>query len=408
MISIGITIIRQFFSRNIVDRLVIYFFLTELVRKVVFGLILMEDPYYSPRFSQYLFFTFILLDYLISYKELVNLKVTINVVSLFLLFFLFVVFHGVYVGILSGNSAFEVFNDSVPLLLLVVNGFRMQSLNAPSASIDFQYLLKSCTSLIAMISLVGVVSGLLGAPVTGTTGTIPTAIYVSLAFAAFLTGQRLSVIYYLVPLAIIGVSFQDLNRSTFFFVVLSTGLLVAMSFLKSPIKAIAGLLVVSIFAGIGWVSLPEDSKLYRRIVGLQNIDFSASTGSIGERSEEYRRIGQKLELKGQTSVWFGLGHGGVYNMRTTHEYVKNYGHAHYSWALFKLRYGQLGFIYLFVIASVMLWQIKRNWSLVDPEKMFIALFCLQASVYLLTYVNFIFLTSGLVFFYSVTQQKRLR
>lgn len=57
-------------------------------------------------------------------------------------------------------------------------------------------------------------------------------------------------------------------------------------------------------------------------------------------------VQEKLDTLGTEAQWLGLGFGGVYEVQFTHVMLKDYGHAHYSWVWFNLRFGRIGYLYL--------------------------------------------------------------
>ena len=81
------------------------------------------------------------------------------------------------------------------------------------------------------------------------------------------------------------------------------------------------------------------------------------------------------------------------------ERTHTYGHAHYSWAWFKLRFGQMGYLYLLIFVSVLAYN-GFVWGLrFDPVGFFMLCLCLVSLLYCFTYVNAAFLMMGIQFAY---------
>lgn len=396
--------LQNFFSRNIFERLICYVFLSELLVKIVFEFALGEWFYLQAQHKQYILYSLILLDYALTLPRVLSLRVTFNYISVFLLVFLLMIAQGVFVGLMNHNQLFEIFNDSAPLLVLILNGLRMQSLSENSKPIDFHFLLKFCTAMGLSICVIGQLSVLAGLPSRASIGTLPGGIYFPLFFAALLTYEKLPFRYVFSLFVILGLTSMDMNRTTMAFVAALGGCYVLHSLRKKPAQGIVSILLITVTLGIGWFSLPEDSGTYRRIIGLTELDFSQTTGSVGERGNEARSIQRKLTNMGETAELFGMGHGGLYEVQFTHEYLQNYGHAHYSWAMFNLRYGKTGYIYLAILTLILLFHARRNWSMSEPAALLVCLLCLQSFLYLMTYVNFVFLLAGLQFLYLHNQR----
>ena len=99
-----------------------------------------------------------------------------------------------------------------------------------------------------------------------------------------------------------------------------------------------------------------------------------------------------------------MGFGGLYEFQSTHAYIRNYGHAHYSWAWFKLRFGYIGYFYLAILASMLLYNVIRGLQSRSENGIFVAFLCLQGIIYLGTFVNALFLVSG-IHFLKIDKQK---
>jgi hypothetical protein len=149
--------------------------------------------------------------------------------------------------------------------------------------------------------------------------------------------------------------------------------------------------------------VPEDSPLMRRIQGTLQLaeSDSASTsdsGSIGEREAEVKAIDVAERDRGLTAELFGLGAGGTYYVEFTGGRVPdNYSHAHFSWALFKLRYGYVGYFYLAVFVVFLLWNLRGTLRSKLPENRIIFVLGLWGFFFLFSYMFYNQLIAGLQF-----------
>ena len=117
----------EFFNTNLFERIIIYLFISILLSKLVFELILGQWHFAQSQNQQWIFFSLLAFDYLISFKKVINIRVTANPVSALALLFLIMVTQGLFVGIIHHNAPFKIFNDTVPLLIIALNILRMQS-----------------------------------------------------------------------------------------------------------------------------------------------------------------------------------------------------------------------------------------------------------------------------------------
>lgn len=387
----------EFYSRNLFERIVIYVSVSELIVKIIFELLMGKWYFVLAREKQYLLFTLLLLDYIINYKKILNIKISVNYILIFIFIFFIAILQGIFVGIYNGNKIFEIFNDSVPLLLIVGNALRMQSYQENKRDIDFNFLLKF-SSLVGMaICLTGGLGVLLHRPSSASVGGLTAGIYFPIFFAALFTNKKITIPYIMCFCIIFGLTLTDLNRTTMAFMGISSIIIIVIKFLHRPFRGLI-LITSALLCGlIGWGFLPKDSKTYIRIIRISEINTSDHKGSVGERQAEYDAIKTKLKDKGESTQLFGMGHGALYEVKVTHGYMKDYGHAHYSWALFNLRYGLTGYLYLLLLLFTLTLHAYKNIDLNNPAKMTVSLLCFQSILYLATYVNFVFLLSGLQF-----------
>ena len=400
------TVLQNFFERNLFERIIVYIVLSELLVKIIFELILGQWDFIQGQNKQWFFYSFLALDYLISVKKVIKIRVTVNPMSLLAFVFLIMVAHGLFMGIMLGNSISIVANDTIPILMIALNILRMQSLTE-CKPFDLKFLLYFCAFVTIGTGAVGFMADILRRP---SGPAIPEeAIFFPLFLAALYTIKPFPKWIVVLVLGMIVATVGDLNRTIMaFFVIVISGYTL-FNVIRYPAKGLVVITVVLIVVSVASQIVPEDSKTYRRITGLAEVDLSQSEGSIGERQEEWRAINRKYEKKGKTIELFGLGFGGVYDVARTWTYLKNYGHAHYSWAWFKLRFGQIGYIYLFIFASALLYN-GFIWSThalrgVDGA-WFIVFLCLISLLYCLTYVNAGLLMMGIQFIHYKSNQPK--
>ncbi len=397
-------IYRQFFAKNIFERLIIYIMLSSVIATFYSEAILKEAVFYNPRISQWTFYLLLAMDYLVSIKKVVTMKISFNAMTAFAFSLVFMIAHGLIVGLYNENPWFLVFNDTVPFLMIALNILRMQSSSENATPIDFGFLLR----FVGLIAVFSTVSGV----IIQTAGFLKTATfklditYLCLFFAALVSQYKklkwVDIAYFII---VFSSAVQSMNRTTVAFMGLIAMVILVKRMLRNPLKG-SMIMVTSIVAiVIGFNSLPKDSPTYQRIIGLQNIDLNKRTGSVGERQQEQDSVNRELYKKGHTDELVGMGMGGTYTMKFTYETRKEYGHAHYSWVWFKMRFGEIGYVYLVILSLTLIVNTVQNIRLRSPLGAFVGLLCAFSGLYLLTFVNALFLLSGLQFLYIRKEQK---
>ncbi len=386
------------FRRSFFERVIIYCFLSELIVKVFFELILGQWWFALSPVKQIVLYAIFAIDYLVNYRKLLAMRFWSNAVFYFMLIVFVMVAQGTFVGIYNGNVPFEIFNDSFPLLLMALNSLRFQSPAEAKYEIDFAFLIRFCSITSVVICVLGYVAkSILGLPSTSAIAGVIVGIYVALMIAAVLTQYRIRAIYWLCFFVMLGFSADDFNRTMLAFFFISGIVIFCKLCVYKPFGALTFIASVSVLSMVFWFSLPENSKTKGRITDLTQVSAESRTGSVGERLSEWVAIQEKVARDGTTARWVGLGHGALYDVRYTVRIIKDYGFAHFAWALFYLRYGLSGYVYLFFLTAILLWQAYRYWSFSNPLAMTISLLSLLSLLYLTTYVNFVILCMGLQF-----------
>lgn len=391
----------NFYQRNIFERLIIYSFVSFLVVKIIFELGLGQWSFVQSQNKQWVFFGLLALDYLVSLPKVIKIRVTVNPMSICAMMFFAMVVHGLFVGIMLNNKPMTILDDTIPLLMIGLNILRMQSL-CEFAPIDFRRLFLTCMYFALALCALGLLGKVIGRPTEPSVGN--TTLLLPLFFAGLFLLRPFPKWAVFAMIFMIGLTMSDLNRTVMAFLalILSTFLLVRT--IKNPVEGLAVGAAVCVVLALAVMFVPEDSKTYQRVVGLTQIDLSERKGSIGERQAEWDAIQLKLQNSGETIEWLGLGFGGVYEVARTHGYLRDYGHAHYSWAWFNLRYGKSGYIYLALFVAALLYNAFYQLRIRNETSMFVGMMCILCVLYCVTYVNAVFLLSGVCFFFDPTRR----
>lgn len=389
--------IRSFYDRSIFDRIIIYLFLSEFLVKVIFELILGQWSFVQSQNKQWFFYSFIALDYLVSMRKIIAIRFPLNLSTVFALLLIIMCGQALIVGILHNNKPFTIFNDAVPLLVMSFNILRMQSVSETRTEPDLDFILRSCLLLAAGCSFAGLLGESMGLMTQPSIG--QHVVFLPLIAAAIFKKTSLSRWMLVLAVTLLALSIEDLNRSSLAFMAITA---IAYSFaqiIKSPAKGTMTIALTALLLVGATLYVPENAKTYKRVVGLSEVDLSKRTGSIGERQAEQDAVTEKLDRLGIESEFLGLGLGGVYAVKATHTFVSEYGHAHYGWVWFNLRFGMVGYLYLFVMVSILTLIGLRSFFLNSANGYFVGFLCLISIIYVFTYVNAIFLLCGVTFMY---------
>lgn len=387
----------EFFRRPFLERLVLYLFLSYFCTKVVFELVMGQWHFHTSKQQQYFFFSFIAIDYVVTWKQVYAVRFRATYITLFAVFFLFIALYGVAIGVLVHNRPFEIFNDTVPILIMSLNLLRLQSERAAWNESGLYRLARETSVLSMAMCLFGAAAVLIGRPSTYALNGIPMAIYAALILSFFLSNRPLPAWIVTSFVVVFLFTLQDLNRTNMLFIATAVAVLLARTFLRTPPKALLAIVLLASIGGGVLFALPSDSKTYNRLHAIVSADESSPKTSVGERETEYASIKQRLANQGLTIDTLGMGHGALYEMRAANSYKKDYGHAHFSWALFKLRYGNLGYGLCVLLGAILLVNAALHVTQHEPLQSFAFLLSMVSFIYLFTFVNFIFLLSGLAF-----------
>lgn len=387
--------VTDFYERNLFERLAIYLVFSGCFVKFVFELILGQWYFAQSQNLQWVFYALLGLDYLVSHKKIIKIKVSINPMSILAFIFFIMVGHGLLVGIIRNNQPFVILNDTIPLLFIGFNILRMQSYEE-NRPIDFNFLFKACSILALLSCFFGFLAKAIGVDSQPSMGNA--SVYLPLFFAALVSLRPFPKALGVLGLIMFSMVLDDFNRTSLLFILIVLSAYGIYLVVKKPIAGFSTLLAGILVISCGWLMLPTDSKTYERITSIQDIDLSQRTGSVGERQAEWDAIKEKLLDGGTTTLWTGLGFGGVYNVKFTHQFNIDYGHAHYAWAWFNMRFGLVGYLYLSILLSALFYNIYQGIRIGTSVSIYISFICLIGCIYFMTHVNSVFLLSGMHFF----------
>ncbi len=385
------------FRRSFFERIVIYCFLSELIVKIIFELMLGQWWFSLTPLKQIFLYALLLMDYAVNFRKVMAIRFWGNPVFYFMLVVFVMVIQGTFVGLYNHNAPFEIFNDSVPLLLMAMNSLRMQSPVESKLPVNFGFLIRFCSWMSLLICCFGYLAKSSGLPSTSAISGVISGIYYALFIAALLTGYRLNLFHVICFFIVAGFSADDFNRTTLAFFMFSGLILFLKYSVFNPARAILFFMAMTLLGFALWNFLPDDSKTKQRFTDLAQVSSESRTGSVGERMSEWVSIQEKVAQGGTSARWIGLGHGALYDVRYTFRVIKDYGFAHFAWALFYFRYGLSGYVYLGILTFMLIWQTYRCWSFKSPLQMTVSLLGLMSILYLATYVNFVILCMGLQF-----------
>lgn len=389
-------LLAQFFEKNLFERIIIYVFVSHFLIKLIFELILGQWFYIQSQNQQWIFYGLLAVDYIFSFKKVINLRIKLNPISLFSIILFIMVIHGLYIGIIYHNPPFVIINDMIPILMLALNILRMQS-EFEKQEINFLSLFITCTILAAGSCLFGLLAILLHKPSAPSMG--DAKIFIPLFLTALIALRPLPIKAIFGCLLIFVLSFNNINRTIMLFMLIVSIIYTVYKIIKNPVFGFLLLGLFIILSTLIVTFLPKDSPTFSRISNIQNIDLNERKGSVGERQAEWEAIQLKLAANGETASWFGLGFGGLYEVKFTHQYLKEYGHAHYSWAWFNFRFGIVGYLYLIILFCCLSFNGIRSFLFYNEVGLFVSMLCLMGVIFLGTHINSLLLLNGIHFLY---------
>jgi len=388
--------------------MIYYFLLPDVMAKVVYEIIFKVPAITVNQPKQFMFYGFLALEYawlLFTHKRFVPCLRRINPFAAVLAL---MALQGVLVGIWWGNSLSRIAIDSINVLVVLFNVIILSDPNK-SADTDFQRLFlvnRLFASGMIVLSILAMVVNPVSVISFG--GSVSTAVCISLLVTEVVLFQRNTVANITTvafSAALLLATIQSWNRTTLMFCTAALLLYLARQIGRTPYRVAAIAISVVLAAAVIFSLLPEESALSRRISGIENLDLSARTGSIGEREAESDAVSEKIAALGPIGELFGAGHGASYVVKYTWKWKFDYSNAHYGWVLFFLRYGELGYVYLSLWILTLLVTILQTWRTNYAASLVICLLAVWNIGYLGTYGYFSFFIAGLPFARAAFRQR---
>ncbi|WP_271023510.1 hypothetical protein [Rhizobium sp. RCAM05973] len=387
-------------STTFFERLIYYFLIPDVIAKIVFEIVLRVPAITVNQPKQFVFYGLLAIEYLWLLYNFKAFRPSFSKVSPFAAVLALMTIQGVVVGIWWGNSLARISIDTINVAVVLLNIF---ILTDPSKSADTAFgriFLVNRLYAILMILLSIVAMAVNPVAVISFGGSVSTAVCISLLFAELMLLRKLNIANMLTVifclLAMIA-TLQSWNRTTLMVCGAALLLYLGRQAGQAPYRVISLSLAIVMAAGVGFSMLPEDSALSRRLTGLEDLDLSSRTGSIGEREAEGDAVGAKIAALGSGAVLFGAGHGASYDVKYTWEWKLDYSNAHYGWVLFYLRYGELGYVYLGLWILALFVTILQTWRTSYASSLVICLLAVWNIGYLGTYSYFSFFIAGMPF-----------
>ena len=383
------------------ERMIYYILVPDLFARVVLETGLNMYPPSLTQPKQWVFFLLVLMEYLFISPTIGQRRFRINMSNLVVMLLFTMAVHGLIVGLVWSNKPAKIFTDSVPVIVTAVN---VLLLNTENAFVGFNF--KRLSRNVFIYSIVMVIVGALAVAahrnsVASLGGAESTPICLTIILVHLATKPMITVLDLLFVALILGPTVPSSNRTSLalFFVVFTV--FIVPKILKSGKQLYFSVLFFAAAAAAFVLFVPSDSMVMKRINGLTEhvtSEKDETSGSLYERQAEWEAIKAQLAHLGPSAQFFGYGAGGIYRVQFSGGIIpENYSHAHYSWSLFRLRYGYVGFVYLSIYATLLvlnlLFHVRRRSALSRT----IAVLDIWCLLFLFTYVFFNFLAAGLQF-----------
>jgi hypothetical protein len=381
------------------ERLIYYVLIPDLFSRIVLEAILGQWYFGLTQTKQWIFYSLIALEYVIQSRALVRdcFRKDENLVVSGLM--LVMLLHGVFVGLSWQNSTSRIIIDSAAPFVLGINTLLLDRRSA-FVGFDFQRLVRVNLAYSVIMIVVGIGAVSVGRPSIVSLGGAPAS---SVSFAILLASLMVKRTFSFTDLAITGLIaipvMPSINRTTLVVLVVCLIGIFISKIIVDGRRLYFTLVIMIVLSALVPMALPSDSPLMRRIEGTMEYDPEQTHGAIGERQAEFLAINDKLQRMGTAAEWFGAGHGALYYVDLAVRTVpaEGIGHAHFGWALFKLRYGYVGYFYLLILGGMTLRSIVRNYRSPYAADRLISVLAMFSLMYIFTYVIGLFFTAGTQF-----------
>ena len=381
------------------ERLLLYIMFSALFTRVLFEVGLGMEPKVLNQQRQLMCYGMLALDYGWQFMNWRRIRITISRVNPIIPLLIVMILHGVVIGLWSSNSKSRILIDTANVVVVL---FNLILLADPRSFRDFSFKrLEKWTYLFSVLMLMsGLVAMVVNSKSSPNLGSsVSTAVAMVILCVGLLIARNKNAHFYKFVAVglIIGFTMSTWNRTTMAFLLLFLIIYVGRNIVVRPSRVMM-IVLFALFGGVTAVTfIPADSKVAQRVSGLQNIDLSSRTGSIGERQAELDAIKVKIENMGLMGKIFGAGHGASYDVKYTWNWKRDYSNAHYGWALFYLRWGYLGYLYLILWVAFLLVASGRFILSSRPELLIVSLLALYTLGYVGTYAYFLFFIAGIPF-----------
>jgi hypothetical protein len=379
------------------ERLIYYILIPDLVARLFFEFALGIYFYTLTQPKQWIFYGIVAVEYLFQSRALIQDKFRKDSSLIVSGLMLVMIVHGTFVGFAWQNPPIRIFVDSVPLVVVAVNVLLLNH-GAAFAGFSFDRLNKVNTIYAIVMVIVGLACVSIGRPsIVGLGGAAASTISLTILLASFAMKRTFSFRDLLIAGIILIPIAPNLTRTALVIAAIS---LIGLFFTKIIVdgkRLYFSLVTIFLLSALVPLILPPESPVMRRIQATMDYDPEKTQGSIGERQAEWLAINDKLERMGTAAEWFGAGHGAAYEVQFTLKVVTDYSHAHYSWALLKLRYGNIGYVYLLIFVCMILYSFGRSCKSRHPADRISMILLMWSFVYLITYVMGNFFIAGLQF-----------
>jgi hypothetical protein len=385
------------------ERIIYYHLVPELFTRIVLELGLGLYWYILTQPKLWVFNGLMIIEYAIQTRSLVRSRFVVGPNLMVAGLLLVMLIHGLVIGFVWGNKVPKILTDTIPIMVVMLNVLllsRVESFDGFSMDRVVRVIwIYGLTMIITGAVAVGI-----GRPsVISVGGAVGTPLCLTLLIVAMLQQPRIKLEHVLMLGVIVVPTLGGSTRTTALVFILIWMIFIMPKILRSGWATYTTAIIILLGGLMFPVLVPEDSPLMRRI--QQTIEFASSEeeakvgeGALGERAAEVVAIEAELDRRGPMAHAVGLGAGGIYPVEFTGgRPIENYSHAHYSWALFKLRFGYIGYFYLAIYWVLLLVNFWRNWRSSLPESRIIVFLNIWAFVFMFTYFYFNLLIAGLQF-----------
>ena len=379
------------------ERLLYYILIPDLFARIVLEAILGQWYFGITQAKQWIFYALVALEYVIQSRTLIrdSFRKDENLIVSGLMLVMLV--HGVLAGLAWQNSPARIIIDSIAPFILATNILLLDRRKA-FEGFDFERLARVNLAYGLIMVVVGLAAVSIGRPsIVSLGGAAASSVSFAILLVSFMVKRTFSFTDVALAAAIVLPVAPNLNRTDLAVILVCMGAIFFSKIIVDGKRLYFTLVCIFLLSALVPLALPPDSPLMRRVQGTMEYNPDQTQGSIGERQAEFLAISDKLHRMGTAAEWFGGGHGAVYDVQLTMREVEDTGHAHFSWALFKLRYGYVGYFYLLILGAMTLRSIVRNYRSGYSADRIMSVLAMFSFMFLLTYVFGFFFLAGTQF-----------